>query len=203
MLKAKLIAVCFFACLLTACVAVPKLQPRPAINGQYVLDPAHSSVIVRIRHAGLSNYTMRFDEISVVLDFNSLEPEKSQVDIKINPNSLSTGNKDFDQEITMGLRYFNAKKFPAIRFTSTQINQTGGNTGEIKGDLSFRGQTHPIVLKTVFSGAGKSFGHKGKTLGFSASGTFNRSVFGLTHLLKFGIGDEISLTIETEFNEND
>mgnify|MGYP001952703617 CR=1 FL=1 len=51
------------------------------------------------------------------------------------------------------------------------------------------------------NGAGKSFGHPGDTLGFSATGTLNRSDFGLTYLSNFGIGDEVTLRIEAEFNE--
>ena len=187
--------------ILSSCFTPPDTSPAPELKGNYILDPAHASLVWRISHVGMSNYTARFDKISGQLTFDPTNPAKSQVFIKIDPKSVSTGDPDFDKTIAMGAAYFNAEKFPDITFTATQIELTGENTGVITGNLNFRGQTNPVVLNTVFNGAGKSFGHKGKTLGFSADGTFSRSDFGLTTLKSFGIGDEISVHIEAEFNE--
>lgn len=187
--------------MLASCHTAPELAPAPELSGNYVLDPTHASVVWSISHAGLSQYTARFDDISGVLDYNSTTPKKSRVDIRIDPASVSTGLPEFDKTIGFGARYFNAEKFPDIRFMSTDITRTGDNTGLITGALTFRGETHPVTLDTVFNGAGKSFGNPGKTLGFSATGTLKRSDFGLTYLSNFGIGDEITLRIETEFNE--
>lgn len=151
---------------------------------------------------GLSNYTARFDDISGILSFDPISPENSKIDINIDPASINTGDTEFDKTISMGSGYFNAGKYPQIRYLSREIILTGENSGVIMGDLSFRGKTIPLTLITVFNGAGKSFGHKGETIGFSATGTLLRSDFGLTKLIGFGIGDEVSLRIETEFNEN-
>ena len=187
--------------LLTACATPPDITPSAAPTGNYKLDPTHASVIWSLSHAGLSNYSARFDDISGSLSFDAESPQNSKVDIRIDPMSLSTGLPKFDTTIATGSNYFNAEKYPEIRFVSTSISLTGENTGEITGDLSFRGVTKSIILDTTFNGAGKSFGNPGKTLGFSALARFNRSDFGLTHLANFGIGDEVSLRIETEFNE--
>lgn len=188
--------------ILASCYTAPDYDRAPKLAGNYVLDPAHTSVVWRLSHVGLSNYTARFDKISGMLAFDPLSPENSFVDISIDPASVSTGDTEFNETIAMGSRYFAAEKYPEIRFVSTDIKITGDNTGVITGNLTFRGQTKPLSLDTIFNGAGKSFGHKGKTLGFSAKGSFLRSDFGLTTLSNFGIGDEIKLHIETEFNEN-
>ncbi len=184
---------------LSACFTPPALNRAPTLAGNYVLDPAHASVVWHISHVGLSNYTARFDHIRGTLAFDPETPANSTVDISIDPLSVSTGDPEFDK--TIGNDYFKAGKFPHIRFISTSIKITGENTGIIIGDLDFRGVKIPVSLDTIFNGAGKSFGHKGKTLGFSATGTLKRSDFGLNNLLNFGIGDVISLTIEAEFNE--
>ncbi len=197
----KILVITVCAGLLSACFTPPVLVVSEAPSGDYILDPAHTSIVWTIKHAGLSNYTARFDKASGGLNFDPEHPENSRVDIRIDPASVNTGDAEFDAEIAGKGSYFNASKYREISFTSTSIKITGDNTGEITGELTFRGQTHPLTLSTVFNGAGKSFGHKGKTLGFSARGNLKRSDFGLTHLINFGIGDEISLTIETEFNE--
>ena len=166
-----------------------------------MLDPAHTSIVWSISHVGLSNYTARFDDMKGMLAFDSNAPENSRVNITIDPASVSTGDAKFDETIANGGSYFEAQKYPEIRFVSTSIEITGENTGIIIGNLNFRGTTVPVTLDTVFNGAGKSFGHRGKTLGFSATSRLRRSDFGLTTLSRFGISDEIILRIETEFNE--
>jgi polyisoprenoid-binding protein YceI len=186
---------------LAGCYTPPQISPLAAPDGDYVLDPAHASLVWSVKHAGLSNYTARFDSISGALTFDSENPENSRVDIIIDPLSVSTGDSEFDDEIATKSSYFDTGSHPQIRFVSTNIVTTGENTGKITGDLTFRGTTLPVVLETVFNGAGKSFGHKGKTLGFSARAKFNRSDFGMNNLINFGIGDEVSIVIETEFNE--
>ena len=187
--------------LLVACATPPNIEPSAAPTGNYTLDPTHASVIWSLSHAGLSNYSARFDDITGALNFNADAPQTSQVDIRIDSMSVNTGLPDFDETIATGENFFNAAKYPEISFVSTAINLTGETTGTITGDLTFRGVTKPVTLETTFNGAGKSFGNPGKTLGFSAVTTFKRSEFGLTHLVAFGIGDEVTLRIETEFNE--
>lgn len=187
--------------LLTACYTAPSVAPAPALSGNYILDPAHASVTWSLSHAGLSNYTARFDNISGVLSFNSAAPENSRVDIRIDPACVNTGLPEFDETIANDPRYFDAKAFPEIRFTSTSAVLLTESSGTLTGDLTFRGQTRPVTLDVIYNGAGKSFGHPGDTLGFSATGTLERSDFGLTYLSNFGIGDQVTLRIEAEFNE--
>lgn len=186
---------------ITACHTLPSVAPAPEISGNYNLDPAHASVTWSVSHAGLSNYTARFDDIRGTLSFDSTASENSLVDIRIDPASVSTGLPEFDETIAYAAKYFDAKTHPEIRFVSTEITTISGDKGTITGDLTFRGQTQPVTLDVTYNGAGKSFGHPGETLGFSAKGRLKRSDFGLTYLTNFGIGDEVTLRIEAEFNE--
>jgi len=186
---------------LSACATPPVIAPSAAPAGNYKLDPTHASVTWSLSHAGLSNYTARFDDISGALNFQSEAPQNSSVDIRIDPKSVSTGLPKFDEEIATSGNYFDANKFPEIRFVSTNIKITGEATGLITGDLTLKGVTKPVTLDVTFNGAGKSFGNPGKTLGFSATTKFLRSDYNMGHLVSFGIGDEVTLRIETEFNE--
>jgi len=186
---------------LAACATPPVVAPTAAPAGNYVLDPTHASVTWSLSHAGLSNYTARFDTISGALNFNPDTPQNSTVDIRIDPKSVNTGLPKFNEEIATSGNYFDANKFPEIKFVSTDIKLTGEATGLITGDLTVKGVTKPVTLDVTFNGAGKSFGNPGKTLGFSATTKFLRSDYNMSHLVAFGIGDEITLRIETEFNE--
>lgn len=203
---AGLVAVMGMGVFVTACASVLPRAPivsaaAAAAPGNYVLDPAHASVTWSLSHSGLSNYTARFETISGSLDFNPSAPESSSVDIRIDPASVKTGLPKFDETLAFESKYFDANTYPEIRFVSTSAIASTDSAGTVTGDLTFRGVTKPITLDVTYNGAGKSFGHPGDTLGFSAMGKLTRSDFGLTTLTNFGIGDEVTLRIEAEFNE--
>lgn len=187
--------------MLSACFTPPQTTTSELKGGNYVLDPTHASVIWSLSHAGLSNYQARFDKIEGTLAFSPDNPANSVLDIRIDPKSVSTGLPDFDDTISTDSRYFDTDNFPEIKFVSTQINVSGEARASVTGDLTFRGVTKPVTLDVTFNGSGKSFGNPGDTLGFSATGTIDRTEFGLTYLSNFGIGSEVKLRIEAEFNE--
>ncbi|MEM6903547.1 MAG: YceI family protein, partial [Pseudomonadota bacterium] len=39
-------------------------------SGTYVLDPTHASIVWKISHLGLSDYTARFNSFDATVDFN-------------------------------------------------------------------------------------------------------------------------------------
>jgi len=186
---------------LTACATAPTQDPLSAAEGEYVLDPQHASVVWSLSHSGLSMFTGRFDEISGALDFNPEDPAQSVVDIRITSASVSTNVPGFTEELAEDGKYFDSEAYPEIHFLSTSAVTTGAATGQVTGDLTLKGVTKPVTLDVTFNGAGKSFGHPGDTLGFSATVAFERSDFGMDYLTNFGIGDTVKLVIEVEFNE--
>jgi len=187
---------------LIGCATTPVLETAAAPAGAYKLDPTHASVTWSLSHAGLSQYTGRFNTISGLLDFTPETPENSRLSIRIDPASISTGLASFDEELSTDGRYFDSDTHKDITFVSTQSVKTGENTGQVTGNLTLKGITKPITLDVTYNGAGKSFGNPGKTLGFSATGEVSRSDYGFASLLtNFGIGDKVTLRIEAEFNE--
>jgi len=173
-------------------------------SGLYELDKNHASLIWKVSHLGLSNYTARFTDFDIDIDFNAFEPAASRVRATIDPTSVETDfpepeKKDFDKELAMKESWFNAEQFPQITFMSTSVEKTGDNTGKVTGDLTFLGVTKPVTLDVVFNKAigNHPFANK-PALGFSATTTIKRSDFGLTTYIP-QIGDEVEIIIEAEF----
>ena len=125
----------------------------------------------------------------------------SEMCIRDSPKTVSTGDPDWDNKLATAGKYFDANTHSEIRFVSTSATTTSDNTGNVTGDLTLKGVTLPVTLDVTYNGAGKSFGNPGATLGFSAVGKIKRSDWGMTALTGFGIGDEVTLRIEAEFNE--
>lgn len=175
--------------------------------GVYTVDKTHASLIWKVSHAGLSNYTARFKSYDAEINFDPADITKSTVTAKIDPATLetdyvATAEKDFNKNLITKEEWFNAGKFPEITFKSTKIEVTGENTGKIHGDLTFLGVTKPVTLDATFNGAYavQPFSKK-PAMGFSATGSITRSDFGLSTYVPM-IGDKVDIIIEAEFGKN-
>lgn len=175
--------------------------------GIYTVDKTHASLIWKVSHAGLSNYTARFKSYDAEINFDPADITKSSVTAKIDPATLetdyvATAEKDFNKNLITKEEWFNAGKFPEITFKSTKIEVTGENTGKIHGDLTFLGVTKPVTLDATFNGAYalQPFSKK-PAMGFSATGSLNRSDFGMSTYVPM-IGDKVDIIIEAEFAKN-
>ncbi len=179
-----------------------------APSGEYALDPNHSTVTVRAQHFGLANYTLRFNKVSGTLNFNAQNPAQSTIQASVDVTSLDTpytGDRDFDAEL-QNSSWLDSASFATATFTSTSVEQTGPNTARVTGDLTLRGQTHPVTLEATYDGSHSPhpMGFQMSSIGFSARGTFQRSQFGVNELQPSaggndGVSDAVELIIEAEF----
>ena len=165
--------------------------------GTYVLDPAHTSVTLKVFHLGLSAYTLRMDAVRGSYGFDPAHPEASKLQVEIDAKSVDTGDAAFSAQIADQL--LEASKYPSIRFVSTAVKPGPEGRGQIVGDLTLHGQTHPVTLDVVFNGFGSGPDHALR-MGFSANATVRRSDFGATAYIPLA-GDEVSVAIETEFRK--
>ncbi|MEO1329488.1 MAG: YceI family protein [Pseudomonadota bacterium] len=180
----------FFAAALiasTPLLAAPAAaQSADAPSGAYNLDPTHASVVFKVAHLGLSDYTARFTKFDIALNLDAENPANSTVTATIDPSSVETeypGATDFNGEIANDAKFLNAGQFPEITFTSTSVEPTGDNTAKVTGDLSMLGATQPVTLDVVLNGAlaNHPFAKK-PAVGFTATGEFDRTVWGMAHL---------------------
>jgi polyisoprenoid-binding protein YceI len=192
----------------TTCVAAQAPGPVPA--GAYTLDKAHASLIFRVNHIGFSNYTRRFKRFDATLQFDPANMARSSVTVSVDATSLETDypsqeKLDFNAELQKE-QWLDTAKFPQMTFRSRKVEVTAPSTLKISGDLTLRGVTRPMVLDATYNG-----GYEGQPLdphariGFSAHGTLKRSDFGMTVGIPapgttMGVGDEVEVIIEAEFN---
>jgi polyisoprenoid-binding protein YceI len=174
-------------------------DPVDAPSGLYHLDPYHWSVTFDVDHLGYSRFVMRFDQMDADLDFHADDPARSAVTARIAAASLDTHVAELD-ELVRGPDLLDADRFPEIRFVSRQLQPTGKNSGEMSGDLTIDGVTRPVTLAVTFNGGASNPLSDKYTLGFTASGHFDRSAFGLLRWYP-AVGREIRVAIEAEFDK--
>ncbi|MEQ1810923.1 MAG: YceI family protein [Terricaulis sp.] len=211
----RLILAAAAALSLAACnqpAETPATTEAPAVEvnaptGEYALDANHTTVTVRAQHFGLANYTLRFNKIAGTLSFNAETPAQSTIQATVDVTSLDTpytGNRDFDSEL-QNSSWLDSAGFATATFASTAVEQTGPNTARVTGDLTLKGQTHPITLDVTYDGSHSPhpLGMQVSSIGFSARGTFQRSQFGINELIpragNDGVSDQVELVIEAEF----
>jgi polyisoprenoid-binding protein YceI len=201
---------------LAACSQPAETPPAPdaatvevnAPSGEYALDPNHSTVTVRAQRFGLARYTLRFNRLSGTLNFNAENPAQSTVQASVDITSLDTpygGDRNFDAEL-QNSSWLNAAEFATATFSSTGIEQTGPSTARVTGNLTLRGQTHPVTFDVTYLGSHSPHpaGMQISSIGFSARTSIQRSQFGVNELMASrgsndGVSDEVEIVIEAEF----
>lgn len=172
-------------------------EPSELPEGAYRLDPEHTALLFKIDHLGFSQFIGRFDRLDAALDFDPKNPEASELTVVIDMTSIDVNPPAFADELR-GPDWFDVGRFPEARFESREIEVTGENTGIVRGDLTLHGTTRPVTLDVTFNGGGDNLITGDYTLGFAASGTLERSEFGLGAYAP-AIGDEVTLEISVEF----
>jgi polyisoprenoid-binding protein YceI len=185
--------------------AMPAVTAPPA--GQYQIDKAHASLVLRVSHLGFSTYTTRFSHFDSDLTFDPRKIPASRVVTTIDASSFEMdAAPQMCLDIVKGAKFLDIAKYPKIVFTSGKVRMTGAKSFEIDGTLDLHGLTRPLVLKGTYNGgyAGMAGMDPHARVGFSAHGVIKRSDFGMTYGLPapgttMGVGDQIDVTIETEF----
>jgi polyisoprenoid-binding protein YceI len=190
------------ACALTAEQSPQSLKALP--TGAYQLEKPHASLLARVKHMGLSYYTVRLTDFDATLNFDPANPAASSVHAIINPLAVQADHPtDAGWDKKIATDFFKGGQFPQIVFDSTQAAATGAFTGTVTGNLTFRGVTKPVTLAVTYNGGLDSavlYGGR-PAVGFSARGTFKRSDFGFTDYLS-AVSDDVEIVIEAEFTKH-
>jgi len=177
--------------------------------GDYKVDKAHTSLIFRVSHMGFSHFTARFRGVDAQLHFDPRNVTATQLTATVDARSIETDypdpKYDFNAEL-QGEQWLNAAKFPEITFRTTQVEDLGNGALRVHGELTLRGVTKPILLEATYNGgyAGHPMDPQAR-VGFSAHGVLRRSEFGISGGIplagtNMGVGDQVAVTIESEFN---
>ena len=171
---------------------------KTAPSGRYSLDKNHGYITFTYSHKGYSNPFLRWRNWDAVLDWNAQDPTKSLVSVTIQTADIDSGVDAFDEHLKSG-DMFEVEAFPEITFVSTQITKNDDWTGVITGDLTMKGETHPVTLEVSFNKAGEGGDEGVYVIGFSGRTKILRSQWGLGYAVPF-VGDEVEIIVEAEFD---
>jgi polyisoprenoid-binding protein YceI len=164
-------------------------------------DNVHSSIEFTVRHLLVSKVRGRFTRWSGAFQYDEKNPTVSSVDVQIDVASVDTHEPQRDAHLRSG-DFFEVEKHPQITFKSTGVEAKSAGALALRGDLTIRGVTRPVVLDVELGGHVKDpWGND--RVGFSATTSIDRKDFGITfnQALDVGglaLGEKVDIAIEIE-----
>jgi len=161
----------------------------------YKLDPAHTSIVFRVKHLGVTYVYGRINGPTGSFVFDESSPSKCAIEIQAETKNVDTAVEKRDTDLKSP-DFFNAGEHPYVSFKSKSVKNLSEKTYEVSGDLTLLGKTLPVTTEVHATGSGKDpWG--GFRMGFETSFSIKRSDFGMDFMMG-GVSDEVNLTVSVE-----
>lgn len=183
----------YLAAVFLAFMPLTGLAPVRAADA-FTVDPAHSSVVFKIQHAGISWIFGRFNEISGDFMIDKQDPANSSFTLNIKASSIDTNNPKRDEHLRSP-DFFNAKQFPALTFKSTSVKKVEKGY-EVTGDFTMHGVTKQLSF-VLEGGKEVEFPKGKKRIGFTTAQTLKRADFGMDKFAGM-LGEEVHVEVGVE-----
>ena len=182
-----------------ASAQMPKEPPGKAdvsriVAGDYAIEPQHTQVRFTVMHLGFTPYSGFFSGASGSLSIDPAKPDAAKVSIEVPVGSVWVTVPKLTEELRSPM-FFDPARYPTMKFVSDHV-VVHGTHATISGQLTMHGQTHPLTLEASFVGAGAMMGKR--TVGFTATGTLNRSDYGIKTGVPL-VSDEVKIDIAAAF----
>lgn len=192
MKPSTLVSIRLVLALLLALASLPaSAQPMP-----HLIDPVHSRIVFFVSHDGYASAIGTFSRPTGTLWFDPQDWSRSRVEVMIDLATLDLGEAALNQRIARR-DYLDVKRHPQARFISSAVAPLGPDTARVDGLLQLRGVELPVSLEMRLNRDARSAWSLRRTLGFSATTTLRRSLFGMS-AHPAAVGDEVEIRIELE-----
>lgn len=144
---------------------------------KWVLDSSHSEIGFKAKHLMITTVSGKFDKYEGTVETEGDDLTTAQISFTADTASVNTGSPDRDAHIR-NADFFDAEKFPQMRFVSTKFEKINEEKYVLKGDLTIKDVTKPVQLDVEFNGIAKDPWGNTKA-GFLINGKINRKDWGL------------------------
>lgn len=165
------------------------------------VDKAHSEMLFKVKHMVISTVSGKFSDFDGYVETDGDDFTTGKGVFEVKTASVDTNIPDRDNHLRSD-DFFNAEKFPVMRFESTGIKKNSDTNYTVTGNLTIRDITKAVDFDVEFGGIIKDPWGMSRA-GFEATGKINRKEFGLkwSMLTETGglvAGDEVKITVNVE-----
>jgi polyisoprenoid-binding protein YceI len=167
-------------------------------TGTWRVDPAHSSIEFEIKHMMIATVRGRFTEFEGTI-VAAEDIKDSRVYGVVKAATIDTNEPNRDAHLRSP-DFFDAERYPEIRFESTRIEPLGGPKFRVVGELTIKDVTREVELEACVEGAERDpWGND--RVGVRVRGSIIRTDFGLRwqQVLETGgflVGEEVRVLID-------
>jgi polyisoprenoid-binding protein YceI len=169
---------------------------------EWKLDKDHTSVTFAVKHF-FSTVNGNFTEYDGSFSFDSDKITGSKFTFNIPVSSINTNNKKRDTHLNSE-DFFNAEKFPEIKFVSTKFEKKSDTEFIVHGDLTIKDVTKKVAIPVEITGKMEHPMMKGtKILGLAFKTSINRTDYKVgtgNWATTMVVGDNVDVEINLELN---
>ena len=172
------------------------------------VDVPHSGVAFSVNHF-FTPVSGKFDNYEVDLMFDHENPANSSVSVRIDVNSINTGNERRDNHLLSG-DFFEADTHGVITFESESVRAVSSDELLVRGPLTIKGVTRDVELPIRILGIRdipaemqEMLGGITQVAGFQSDLEIDRSDFGVgvgSWAAALVVGHEVTIDIAVEAN---
>lgn len=187
--------------LLAGLVSLAFMDAQAQTN--WKLDKVHSSIRFSVSHMVVSESEGTFKAFDGTVSNTKADFSDAKINFTIDVNSIATENEGRDKHLKSD-DFFNAEKYPTIKFESTSLKPLGGNKYKLTGNMTVRDVTKPVEFDVTYGGVINT--QRGRKAGFKATTTINRQDFNLkwSRTVEAGglaVGNDVEVVIKVELDE--
>src|SRR5262249_27139130 len=116
--------------------------------GNWQLDPYHTQVEFTAKHLGMMTVRGHFADVTATADIDPEHPQKASVQVTILAASIRTNHEARDHDLRSS-NFLEVDKYPTMTFASSSVTPDGGDRYTLLGDLTIKGNTHPVTLEVT------------------------------------------------------
>jgi polyisoprenoid-binding protein YceI len=129
----------------------------------------------------LSRIEGSFTEFQGGIALNSGDNDNGQTMVLIKADSLATEGA-IVESMVKGEGFFDVKHYPEVLFVSSGFEWTGTDTAVLKGNLTLRGITKPVIFNVTLTSMDDNKFSKARKILVKATTTIDRADFGMEKL---------------------
>lgn len=172
--------------------------------GTWTLDKPHTNVRFSVSHLVVSDVDGNFKSFDGNMVSSKPDFSDAAITFTADVSSINTDNEYRDKHLQSD-DFFNAAKFPQIKFVSKSFQPLGSNKYKLTGDLTIRDVTKPVSFDVTYGGTVASMG--ATHAGFKAKTTINRFDYNLkwdktTEAGGLVVGKEVEVTLNLDLKKS-
>jgi polyisoprenoid-binding protein YceI len=144
----------------------------------WIMDPAHSEIVFKVRHMMITNVSGTFNEFSGKMLASKEDFTDAEISFEADLNSVSTRNEQRDEHLKSP-DFFDVTNFQKLTFLGKELKKTAGNEYQLIGELDLHKEKRSIVLDVEFMGVAIDPWGQVKA-GFEITGSIDRFDYGLS-----------------------